>query len=57
MPQPVVRKGWVDIDRRAPAVHAGLASISNVPTNIGAAHRVKIFLVVRGQFVEFVRDR
>ena len=39
MPQPVIRKGWVDIDRRAPAVHAALASISNVPTNIGAAQQ------------------
>src|SRR5271154_6106020 len=55
-PQPVVRIGRVDVDRGAPAMHAGLTRVGDRPALVGPTQWIKIFLVGRGQCVELQRD-
>jgi hypothetical protein len=55
-PQPVIRKGWVDIDGCAPCMHARLAGVSDRSTGIGSSYRINVFLILRWQPIQFTGD-
>src|SRR5271154_2816759 len=54
-PEPIIRIPHIDIDRGAPGMHAGLASIGTRTASIGSAQRIKILPVLRWKFVQLPR--